>query len=86
MEPIQIPGTNASIGISQLKVQTPKWISNAVNGIIFLCATWAMFSGMITEIPDDTKAEITRWMLIGSGFIKFASKFFGFKIEEPTPQ
>lgn len=73
-------GATLVVGIQGLKNKTPDWMSKVSNGIIFLAMFWALYSSMLTEIPEPIKADINRWLLIGTGFIKFASKFFGLKL------
>lgn len=84
MQPLKIPGTNLKVGVSQLNVASPKWIAKISNGIIFAATAWAIFSPSITEIPAPLQADITRWLMIGSGLIKLASKFFGLDIKQDT--
>lgn len=73
-------GATLVVGMAGLQNKTPDWMSNLSNGIIFLAMAWAMFSSMIIEIPEPVKADIARWLLISTGLIKLASKFFGLKL------
>ena len=77
---LKAEGATLKVGLSQLNNKTPAWIERLTNGIIFVCMAWALFAGMIDEIPEDIKADINRWMLIISGVIKLASKFFGLQL------
>lgn len=86
MEPLKIPGTNVNLGVSQLNIPGPKWMSRISNGIIFACMAWALLSPSITEIPAALQADITRWLMIGSGFVKLASKFFGIDLGVASDQ
>jgi len=74
--------TQIKVGVSQLKKDTPPWMSKTANGVIFACLAWALLSPSLTEIPATIQADITRWLMIGSGFIKLATKFFGLNIKE----
>lgn len=73
-------GATLVVGLEGIKHKTPDWMAKASNGIIFLAMFWALFSSQITEIPEPVQADIDRWLLIGTGFIKMASKFFGLKL------
>ena len=73
-------GATMKVGLSQLKNKTPNFIAQISNGIIFACMAWALLSPSITEIPAPLQADITRWLMVGSGFIKLASKFFGLEL------
>lgn len=75
-------GATLVVGVAGLQSPTPKWIGNISNGIIFLAMAWAMFSSLIIELPEPVKADISRWLLIITGLIKLASKFFGYKLPE----
>ena len=75
-------GATLVVGMAGLQNKTPQWMGNVSNGIIFLAMAWAMFSPMLIEISDPVKADIGRWLLIGTGFIKLATKFFGLKLPE----
>lgn len=79
-------GATLQVGISQLDNKTPAWIEKITNGIIFLCLAWALFSGLIEEISEETKADINRWMLIISGVIKLGSKFFGYQLPKEADE
>lgn len=73
-------GATLVVGMSGLKNKTPDWINKISNGIIFAAMAWALLSMQITEIPEEIKADITRWLMIGTGFIKLSSKFFGLQL------
>lgn len=69
-------------GVSQLRNETPQWMSNVANGIIFLTMVWGLVSMGLTSIPPEIKASINEWVLVTSGIIKLATKFFGLTIKE----
>lgn len=73
-------GATIVVGLEGLKNKTPDWMAKVSNGIIFLAMFWALFSSQFTEIPADVQADISRYLLIGTGFVKMASKFFGLKL------
>lgn len=75
-------GAKLVVGMSGLQNKTPDWISKISNAIIFIAMAWALFSPMMVEIPEQVNADINRWLLISTGLIKLASKFFGFKLPE----
>lgn len=81
-EQLKEQGAKLVVGMSGLQNKTPDWISKIANGIIFIAMAWALFSPMMVEIPEEVSSNINRWLLISTGLIKLASKFFGFKLPE----
>lgn len=73
--------TKVKVGIGQLTKPTPKWMSNLANGIIFAGLAWSIICGQLTpEVSEETIALITKYVLMSSGLIKLATKFFGLNI------
>lgn len=83
---LKAEGATIKVGISQFNNKTPIWFTRVSNGIIFISLAWALFSGMIEEIPQEMNADINRWMLIVSGVVKLGSKFFGYQLPNGEQQ
>lgn len=77
---LKAAGATVKVGLSQLNNPTPKWMSKLSNGIIFASLAWALVGPSMPEIPADVAAAITRYVMIASGLIKLATKFFGLQI------
>lgn len=75
--------TKVKMGLGQLGNPTPKWMSNVSNLIIFLATAWGLFAPSITELTETQRGDVTRWVLIISGLIKLATKFFGNNATNP---
>ena len=75
-------GATVKVGLSQLKNPTPIWMSKWANGIIFASLAWALVSPSLPEIPAPVVADITRYIMIASGLIKLATKFFGLQLPQ----
>lgn len=75
-------GATVKLGLSQLNNPTPKWMSKLANGIIFASLAWAFISPELNELSPELIATITRYIMIGSGLIKLATKFFGLQIPQ----
>lgn len=73
-------GATIKVGMSQLKNPTPRWMSKISNGIIFASLAWAMISTSIPELSPEVVAIITRYLMMVSGLIKLATKFFGLEV------
>jgi len=73
-------GATVKVGLSQLNNPTPLWLSKLANGIIFASLAWAMISTSLPELSPELVAAITRYVMISSGLIKLATKFFGLQI------
>lgn len=79
-ETLKTGGAKIKFGVSQLNNPSPIWMSKIANGIIFLTLAWGLISMGLTSIPPDLKSSINEWVLVSSGIIKLASKFFGFSL------
>lgn len=75
-------GATIKVGLSQINNPTPQWMSKLANGIIFASLAWAMISTSIPELSPEVVAMITRYVMMASGLIKLATKFFGLQIPE----
>jgi hypothetical protein len=75
-------GAVTKIGLSQLNNPTPIWMSKWANGIIFASLAWALVSSSLVpdEIPASIAAHIDHYVIIASGLIKLATKFFGLQL------
>jgi hypothetical protein len=81
-EKLKAAGATLSVGLSQLKNPTPIWMSKWANGIIFASLAWALVSPSLPEIPAPLVADITRYIMIATGLIKLATKFFGLQLPQ----
>lgn len=81
-EKLKAAGAELKVGVSQLKNPTPKWMSNIANGILFSALAWALISSQLPEIPSHIAAHIDHYLLVASGLVKLATKFFGLQIPE----
>ena len=79
-EKLKAAGATVKIGVSQLNNPTPKWMSKLANAIIFGSLAWAMISTSIPELSPELVAAITRYLMMASGLIKLATKFFGLQV------
>lgn len=79
-EKLKAAGATVKVGFSQLKNPTPKWMSKWANGIIFASLAWALFSPELHELSPELIATITRYIMIATGLIKLATKFFGLQL------
>lgn len=75
-------GAVLKVGINQLNNKTPAWVSNVANGVIFAGMVWGLMSMGLSSVPDEIKNSINEWVLLSSGIIKLASKFFGFQLPQ----
>ncbi len=76
------PAAVIKVGLSQIGNPTPKWMSKIANAIIFASLAWALVSPSLPELSPEVVAVITRYIMIASGLIKLATKFFGLNIPE----
>lgn len=79
---LKAEGATVKMGLSQLKNPTPLWMSKVANGIIFASLAWAMISTSIPELSPELVAMITRYLMMASGLIKLATKFFGLEVPQ----
>jgi hypothetical protein len=79
---LKAAGATVKVGLSQINNPTPQWMSKLANGIIFASLAWALVSPSLPELSPEIVAAITRYVMISSGLIKLATKFFGLQIPE----
>ena len=81
-EKLKEAGATIKVGLSQLGNPTPKWMSLVANWIIFLSLVWALISPSLPELSPEIVAAITRYVMIATGVIKLATKFFGLQLPQ----
>lgn len=68
-------------GLGQINNPTPTLAKNIFRTYSFLAGLFALLAPSLSEIPEETMGDITRWLLIGGTVIHFTIKFFGWDYE-----
>lgn len=71
-------------GISQINNHTPKWVKLAFGILIILTSAATFLIASTTQIPNETKVELTVYIKTFEIIIFGISKLFGIEKEEIT--
>ena len=74
--------SDIKFGMKSLQQPTPQWMKNVFKTILYLTGLWALLAPMLTNIPENTSAEVNKWCLISLSILRFTIAFFRYDFSE----
>lgn len=70
------------VGISGVTKPTPRWMKQTFNALLYVSGGWALFSNMLSGIPQPILDSIDHYILEGLALLRFTISFFHYDCTE----